>query len=304
LEPSAIRVERAALRTIASSSHALRTMSRKGHNSNANALVASRAPLALGGPLSNEFYKRGLQYEAQHKHLTADVDFYRAIAREHGGPILELACGTGRVLVPLAGDGHEVAGLDLEESMIAVARSKLGKSAELRLGDMRHFDLGRKFRLILIAFNSIGHLHKRSDVENCFRCVKEHLSGDGLFVVSMFNPDLRLLTRRADDVRDVSRYPDPESEHEVIVTETCTYDRATQILTSNWQYTIGGSNFDTQLLLRIFFPQELDVLLHYAGFEIRLKFGSFDRTEFAADSPHQIILATAARSTRNSERCT
>lgn len=87
--------------------------------------------------MSDEFYRRGNHYEAQHKHLTADVAFYRLIARECGGPILELACGTGRILEPLSNYGHDVVGIDVEESMLEVAREKLSSSVELRLADMR-----------------------------------------------------------------------------------------------------------------------------------------------------------------------
>ncbi len=177
-----------------------------------------------------EFYRRGNQYDAQHRHVMADVEFYRAIARDHGGPILELACGTGRILAPLANDGHDVSGLDLEESMLAVARTKLSGSSQLISGDMRHFNLGRKFRLILLAFNSLGHLYQRTDVENCFERVKEHLADDGLFVLSMFNPDLRLLVRGVNDLRELLRYPDPESGQEVVVTEVASYDRSTQVV--------------------------------------------------------------------------
>ena len=242
------------------------------------------------------FYERGDQYDAQHKHLTNDVAFYRALARDHGGPILELACGTGRILAPLAEDGHDVVGIDLEESMLAVSRAKLSNSASAQLlqGDMRYFDLGRKFRLILLPFNSLGHLYERADVENCFERVKQHLSDDGLFVISMFNPDLRLLMRGPDDFREVSRYLDPESAREVVVTEAASYDRATQVITSNWHYSSGSQEFQNRLRLRIFFPQELEALLHYAGFAIRKRFGNFDRTEFTSASPHQIILAAVA----------
>ena len=243
--------------------------------------------------MSDGFYSRGIQYDAQHRHLTADVDFYRSVAREQGGPILELACGTGRILAPLSSDGHDVAGVDAEESMLAIARPKLPKSAQLLCGDMRRFDLGRRFRLVILAFNSIGHLYQRADVESCLDCVKTHLAADGLFVLSMFNPDLRLLARGSNEVREVSRYPDPESTREVVVTETASYDRASQVITSHWHYSIGTEQFRNRLRLRIFFPQELEALLHYAGFEINARFGNFDRSQFSSNSPHQIILAAA-----------
>jgi hypothetical protein len=80
----------------------------------------------------------------------------------------------------------------------------------------------------------------------------------------------------------------------VVVTETASYDRASQVITAHWHYSIGIKQFENRLRLRVFFPQELEALLHYAGFAICAKFGSFDRASFSADSPHQIILAAMA----------
>ena len=242
-----------------------------------------------------DFYRQGKQYDAQHRHLTADVEFYRDVAKDHGGPILELACGTGRVMAPLANDGHDVTGIDIVESMLSVAQSKLTDAAQLVQSDIRYFNLEKKFRLIILAFNSIGHLYQRSDVESCFARVKKHLADDGLFVLSVFNPDLGLLMRDKGDYEEMSRYQDPDSGREVVVTEAASYDRASQIITSNWLYSIEDEKFTNQLRLRIFFPQELDALLHYAGLKIRKKFGNFDRSAFSSSSPQQIVLAEAVR---------
>jgi SAM-dependent methyltransferase len=244
-----------------------------------------------GRTMNENFYFRGAHYDAQHEHVTPDVVFFRGIAREIGGPILEVACGTGRIAIPLLDDGHAVTGLDIEREMLDRAIEKTGRKGSFLLGDMRGMQLGRRFRLVIIAFNSLGHLHAAEDVRRFFARVHEHLDDGGRFVLSMFNPDLRMLSRKPNDTREISRYRDPESTGEVVVTETATYDRANQLLQSTWHYRIGDRAFDTQLRLRIFFPQELDALVRQAGFSIAAKYGNFDRSPFTSDSPHQIIVA-------------
>jgi len=245
--------------------------------------------------MSADFHRRGVQYDAQHAHLTADIEFYRQIVREFGDPVLELACGTGRVSIPLARDGHKVTGIDIEESMLATARSTNDTDAAFHQADMRGFELDGRYAVALLPFNSVGHLHCRDDVEGCFQSVWRHLSPDGVFVVAMFNPDLKLLARRPEEEREISRYPDPESDNEVVVRERVVYDKAAQIVTSTWHYVIGDSEFETELRLRIFYPQELEALLHYSGFKVFRRCGDFDGRAFGSDSPHQIYLATPRR---------
>src|SRR5918912_1113576 len=87
--------------------------------------------------------------------------FYREIARRTGGPILELACGTGRLTLALARDGHEVVGLDASRAMLRAAHAKAeAEDVEITLvqGDMRSFDLGRRFPLVIVCCNSLAHL--------------------------------------------------------------------------------------------------------------------------------------------------
>ncbi len=138
--------------------------------------------------MNEGFYARGAQYDAQHGHLTKDVEFFRRIAAEIGGSILEVACGTGRIAIPLLEDGHLVTGVDLEQEMLNRAIEKAGSRASFLLGDMRNMQLGRRFRLVIIAFNSLGHLHTADDVQRFFARVHEHLDSDGRFVITMFNP--------------------------------------------------------------------------------------------------------------------
>src|SRR6478672_7335327 len=93
--------------------------------------------------------------------IAGDVEFYVEEARRAGSPVLELACGTGRLLVPIAQAGIEVTGLDISQPMLAIARRKIGQQPDdmqaritLEEGDMQSFELGRKFKLVIIAYSS------------------------------------------------------------------------------------------------------------------------------------------------------
>src|SRR5689334_4995155 len=108
--------------------------------------------------------------------------FYRGVARRTGGPVLELACGTGRFTVPLARDGHVVVGLDQSPAMLALARDKAraaGVNVDFVAGDMRDFALARAFALVLIATNSLLHLHDAGDLVRALACARAHLAADG-----------------------------------------------------------------------------------------------------------------------------
>jgi len=237
--------------------------------------------------------------EASGDHVD-DVSFYVRQAEKCGGPVLELACGTGRIAVPIAERGVPVTGLDISDSMLAHARRKAaekGVSIEWVRADCRDFTLDRRFSLIFVAFNSLGHLHDLEGVEACFSCVRRHLRKEGRFIVDFFNPRLDILTRDPSARSPVAEYPDPDGRGTVVVTESNTYEADTQINRIRWHYRVGEEGeFVEELNLRMFYPQELDALLHYNGFAIEAKFGDFDESAFASTSPKQIIVCRAAQS--------
>jgi len=245
--------------------------------------------------MTEPFYLTGIQYDAMHGKLVQDIEFYKNILMQSGGPVLELACGTGRLSIPLTDAGYQVTGIDNSKSMLEHARKKAPSSLKFLSADMRDFQLNRNFKTILLAFNSLCHLHELSDIENCFRCVRKHLDQDGLFVLHVFNPDLKLLNRAPNERREASRYRDPVSENEVIVTERSEYDRAKQLNNIYWHFQIGNREFDTLLRMRIFFPKELEALLSFCGFAVQEKFGDFDQSPMTSDSPQQILFSTKVR---------
>ncbi|MBM4117035.1 class I SAM-dependent methyltransferase [bacterium] len=129
-----------------------------------------------------------------------DLEFYRALAAAAGGPVLELGCGTGRVMLPMLRAGAEVCGIDSSRGMLAVCVEKIAREPEtvrrrahLLLADMRNFALGRRFALAVAPFRSFQHLLTVEDELACLACVRAHLNTGGRLVLDLFNPSLRFL---------------------------------------------------------------------------------------------------------------
>ncbi len=126
--------------------------------------------------------------------VEGDIAFYLDCARQFGGPVLELATGTGRVLLPLARQGVEIVGLDRSRAMLARAEDKLRAEGVARTrvqlveADMMDFDLGRQFALVIVPFRSFQHLTEPVAQRAALRCVHRHLKPRGHLVLHLFDP--------------------------------------------------------------------------------------------------------------------
>jgi SAM-dependent methyltransferase len=127
--------------------------------------------------------------------LTADIPFYLSYGEYAKEGVLELGCGTGRVAIPLAESGYGVTGLDLSENMLSELIKKLRKKPEeikqrikLIKGDMSDFSLDRRFGLIISPFRAFQSLTDDRDINNCLKCIYEHLSYTGVLILNAFRP--------------------------------------------------------------------------------------------------------------------
>lgn len=242
---------------------------------------------------SHDMYSDPISYDIETRSFTEDIPFYLKQARMLGGPVLELACGTGRVAIPLAKEGFELVGLDISKPMIELGRSKArgaGVAVELLVADCRTFHLNRQFALIIMPFNAISHIHDRDSHEALFARVREHLRPDGRFILDWFNPDYRFLYRDPDRRYPCHEYSLPDGTP-VVVTENNRYDRATQINHIKWYYKIGDADeVVRENNMRQLYPQELDSLLHYNGLDLVVKYGDYGETPFESSSRHQICV--------------
>ncbi len=131
----------------------------------------------------------------------AHVPFYVDIARHQAGAVLELACGTGQLTIPIALQRLPTIGLDRSSAMLDVAKrhaSAVSASPAFLQSDMRDFALGRNFDVIFVARNSLLHLLSTEDLLAALTAVRRHLAPDGVFAFDIFNPDVAMLARPAD----------------------------------------------------------------------------------------------------------
>jgi SAM-dependent methyltransferase len=247
----------------------------------------------------DHLYFDGRHYDAKYREFKADIPFYLRQVKKCGDPVLELACGTGRVTIPLAESGYKVTGLEVSESMLSQARTKseaAGVSIDWIHADCRQFDLKKKFRTILFPFTALAHLLDLESVEACFACVRKHLTNQGVFILDYFNPRLEFLVRDPEKRYPAAEYPHPDGKGQVVITENNRYDPIRQINHVKWYYEIEGraDELVEDLDMRIFFPQELDALLRYNGFMIDAKYGDYDEGVFQEESRRELIVCHLA----------
>lgn len=247
----------------------------------------------------DQIYQDGRHYDLLFPGGQEPPHLWLAQGRNYGDPILELACGTGRIAIPLVQEGHQVTGIDVSDAMLAEARRKAaraGVAVELFNADMRNFNLGAQFRLILLANNALCHLHTLTDFEQCMASVKRHLQPEGRFVVEVFVPNLEFLLQTPDERQALGEYDDPDGGGRVVVTQTSWYDAASQIKynTTYYKFPKQAEEVTGTLHMRMYFPQELDALFKYNGFTIEHKYGATDLRPFDASSTMQIFVLTHA----------
>lgn len=228
-----------------------------------------------------------------------DVAFYVNQAQMAGGPVLELACGTGRLLEPIANAGVATTGIDLSAGMLAEARRKAqlaGTRSRYIQADIRQFSLDERFALIFIAHNSLGHLMDIDSFDACMSCVRRHLAERGRFIVDVFVPNLRLLLQDPQARRPLSEYDDPDGAGRVVVTEMSHYDVVTQIKSIRTFHRFPNSTSEAEgsFQLKMYFPQELQALLRHNGLRVVEAYGGCDKLPLTNTSSHQIYILEAA----------
>jgi SAM-dependent methyltransferase len=220
------------------------------------------------------------------------LNFYLTLAQRHPGAVLELACGSGQIAVPLAAHGISMVGLDRAPQMLTAARRRAlaaGVEVEFIEADMRDFDLGRRFSLIFIARNSLLHLSEPDEFAALFSAVRRHLAPDGILAFDIFKPDLHWLSRPSGTRFEVMRVTS-EPHGELIVESTEDYDPMSQVNRATWFISTATQRdaWVVPLHLRSIFPQELRVLLAANGFRLTRRDGDYGGGAFTPGSRQQV----------------
>ena len=226
--------------------------------------------------------------------VEGDIDFYLELALAAPGPALELGCGTGRVVLPLARAGIETTGLDLSQSMLDVAAGRLAKEpaevasrATFVAGDMTSFDLGRQFGLVYIAFRSFMMLTTPEEQRRCLRAAHSHLAPGGTLAVNLFDPLLERLTPGPLPVSWTpnGNFPHPQSWNLVrIEVSDRMNDPVAQVFEETWRFTevdrAGAVVRQEEEVLRMrwTYRHEMRYLLEACGFEVLAEYSDYAKS--------------------------
>jgi len=224
-------------------------------------------------PTVHDYYCPPDLYDVIYSNITDDIPFWVEQARAARGPVLELACGTGRVLVPCLEAGVRIEGLDISESMVGSVREKLGArglQAEVAAGDMRDFTRPHRYALIFIAFNSFLHNLTTGDQLATLKCCREHLEPDGRLMFNIFHPSSHILIEH-DGVPRVLKTVPIRTDARVtdagradLVEQHIWIQRTVELLDPAGRVT---AKHEMAFELRYIYKPEMELLLTLAGFK-------------------------------------
>lgn len=250
-------------------------------------------------PLKDVYSNIVQLYDLEHADYTDDIEFMLELAELGDGPILELGCGTGRVLFPLADAGHQVTGIDSSEAMLEVARSQLDGNDNITLasGDMADLETleGGPFGLVIASLNSIMHLTSQERQREMISSAWNALRPGGRLVIDTLNPSLGQLTHLLNTthlegswttedgtVIDKWGHRQPGIESQVIDT-LIWYDQ----MSAAGEYQRTRTRFD----LRYIHQSELALMLESAEFAHADWYGDYELNPWDAESDRIIAVA-------------
>jgi SAM-dependent methyltransferase len=246
-----------------------------------------------------DFYDRIVPYQSR-----PDVGFYVDAAKDSKGPVLEIGCGTGRILIPTARAGISIVGVDLSEHMLEKCRAKLkAEPAEVQsrvrlvTADMRRFELGTAFPLVTIPFRPFQHLTTVEDQIACLGTVRRHLRDGGRVIFDLFNPAFGVIA--ADNA---GQELGPDSEFTMLdgrkvarYWKFVSKDFFNQINYMEFIYHVTHPDGRKEKLvhpfpMRYLFRYEVEHLLERCGFHLEHVYADFDRSGFGSKYPGELIL--------------
>jgi SAM-dependent methyltransferase len=244
-----------------------------------------------------------------------DVAFFVEAAKNAGGSMLEVGCGTGRVLISVARAGVEIVGLDLSQHMLAVCRRKLELESpavqsrvQLVSGDMRDFDLRRAFNLITLPFRPFQHLITIEEQLSCLTAIRRHLADDGRLILDLFNPSLDALVTRPlnEESGDEPEFVTPDGRRVRRRHKTLARDRFNQVNQEELIYYVTHPDGREERLVHAFpmrylFRFEVEHLLARCGLEVEQLYSGFDKSPYGSRYPGDLIFV-ARKTTPDVER--
>lgn len=228
------------------------------------------------------------------------LDFYVTLARQAKGPVLDIACGTGRILLPSMQAGVDIEGLDLFEPMLNRLRTKaavLGLSPRLHQADMSDFSLPRRYAVVMIPFNAFIHNMTQEAQISCLECCREHLIAGGELAFDTFFPSLGIISAAQNTRVLEGEIPHPATGLPIRMYDTRTFDRVAQVQHSVNEIELLAADGSVQtthrseIRSRYLYKHEMELLLRVAGFARWEIHGDFEGRPLTREDDAMIVRA-------------
>ena len=245
-------------------------------------------------------FDNGALYDLFLGNLPVGLDFYVGLAKAARGPVLDVACGTGRILLPCLHAGVDIEGLDLFPGMLKRLREKaaaLGLNPVLHEADMASFRLSRRHALIMLPFNAFVHNLTTEDQLACLRACRDHLQPEGLLAFDVSFPGQQWVGATSGTRELEGEIKHPETGLPVRAWDTRTFDRVQQL-----QYSFNEiemlnaegqvvATYPSRTIMRWTYKPEMDLLLRTAGFARWQILGDFDGHALEKETDTMVVKA-------------
>lgn len=246
-----------------------------------------------------EFYDYVVPYRDRE-----DVAFYVEAAKESGGPVLEIGCGTGRILLPTARAGMNIVGLDLSPHMLRICRERMRQEPEdiqtkvqLVQADMRDFELSQKFVLITVPFRPFQHLITVDDQCACLKRIHAHLEEGGTLILDLFNPSLKVLAgdNLGQELGEEPEFTMPDGRRVVRRHKFVSRDLFKQTNDVELIYYVTHPDGREERLVHAFsmryvFRFEAEHLLARCGFQVEQIYADYNKNPYGSTYPGDLII--------------
>jgi ubiquinone/menaquinone biosynthesis C-methylase UbiE len=238
-------------------------------------------------------------YDTVYDSLRTPIDrqFYLEQIANANGPVLEIGVGTGRIFVEALNRGADIYGIDISENMLEVLHEKIPASEHHRVSqaDMTDFNLGKKFKLIIVPFRIFQHVLSVEDQLSALECIKNHLDDDGRLVFDVFIPNFKRLSEPIKNILEFSGEYAPGQVVERYL-DTKDHDHLNQILyiTFTFKWKDDGKEMceKDKFPLRYYFKYELEHLISRVGLNLSNVYGDFKKGELSNLSNDFIVVCT------------
>lgn len=229
-----------------------------------------------------------------------ELDFYSQELATCSGSILEIACGTGMILLPLLDSGFDIYGFDLSEQMLeklfekAIRAGHTDIQSRVTKQNMINFQYNSRFDAVFIPARSFLHLTTQEDQIACLKNIHRHLNENGRLMLNFFTPILKLLldcnTHENSEFKELDTYTHPETGEEIKLSFSQTNDLAEQIQHITWRFQIMDKQYETPMLVSWIYKKEFELLAKISGFKVIALYSGFQHAPYNGEGEMVWIL--------------